>query len=252
MAKELVKVEDYALASQGKRAAEILAAATGGQPIQPMDLDQIRIPAAGAVNWEVPELGDTVAQPELRGIIVHWREERAYWVKDYDESGGGEPDCIARDAQRGIGNPGGDCSKCPMAEYGSANKGNGQACQLRRLIFMIRKDDFLPAVVNVSPGSIKGLHKYFLSLASRGMFPHQVETSLTLEARMSKTNVKYSSVVAKATRALDGPTLKAVEAYVDEIKGTMITPERKEPEKKEPQPEPAAATAGGDDDGAPF
>lgn len=222
MGNEMVKVEDYSLASQGQAVAETLAVNTRGRPIGPRDLDEVRVPAAGNTMWQIPDLGNIVNQEALTGIIIHWREERAYWQTSFDESGGGsDPDCQSKDGVMGQGNPGGDCSACPMAEFGSGDKGSGQACQLRRILYLVRTDDLLPIMVSIPPGSIKAIHKYFLSLASKGVKFFHVETELRLTPTQNKAGIKFSQVTPRVSKRLTKDMVEKVDSYVDQIKASL-------------------------------
>ncbi len=218
MGTEMVKKEEYALTSKSTDVDEVVKYNTGGRQVSPYDLEQIKVPTAGQTQWMVTEIGGATSAKELRGIIVHWTEERSYWKDDYAQSGGGTPDCVSRDCETGRGDPGGDCNTCPMAEFGSDQRGTGQACTLRRLLFFIRKDDFMPCIVSVPPGSIGSIHKYFMSLAAKGMKPYQVESVLTLnEMTAKKTKIKFSQIHAEASRKIEGDTLEAVITYSEQI-----------------------------------
>jgi len=93
---------------------------------------------------------------ELSGIIIAWRDTRAYWSVPMEESDGNmPPDCYSLDARTGEGEPGGNCHKCPNAEFGSGSKGEGQACKLVRQLFLVREDNLLPEIVHLPPSSLK-------------------------------------------------------------------------------------------------
>ena len=126
--KEIATVESYALTevAEGGDLQEIIADNLGGEQITPFDLDRVTVPAGGALSWEVPTLDGEESVKEIEGIVIYWRTARAYWEQGLDESGGGSPpDCSSDDGQIGIGTiaatvQGGQCSACPMNQFGSA------------------------------------------------------------------------------------------------------------------------------------
>ena len=116
------------------------------------DLERIKIPAGGGTAWTIQGLDGEEMLKELSGIIIAWRDTRAYWSVPMEESDGNmPPDCYSLDARTGEGKPGGNCHKCPNAEFGSGSKGEGQACKLVRQLFLVREDNLLPEIVTCRP-----------------------------------------------------------------------------------------------------
>lgn len=193
--------QDFALAKFDTD--KIIAAVSenfDGEDLGPNDLDRVRIPSGGALQWLVPDLEeDEIALKTLRGIIVAKRASRAYWESSLDESGGGTPpDCSSQDGKIGQGNPGGDCSDCPFNQFGSANagEGRGKACKEMRLVFLMRPgNNLLPLIVVLSPTSITPLKKYMQRLSNAGMTYKQLVTDIGLESDQNKDGIKF----AKAT-----------------------------------------------------
>jgi hypothetical protein len=63
-----------------------------------------------------------------------------------------------------MGKPGGDCHKCPLAQFGSAvdqkgQPGKGQACKSMRMLLFLRQDDMIPMIVNLPPTSLQNAKK---------------------------------------------------------------------------------------------
>ena len=188
------------------------------------DLERIKIPAGGGTTWTIQGLDGEEMLKELSGIIIAWRDTRAYWSGPMDESDGNmPPDCYSLDARIGIGKPGADCHKCAMAEFGSDPKGDGQACKLIRQLFLIREDNLLPEVVSLPPTSLKPARQYFLRLASKGVPCYSVITKLALEKTKNTQGIVYAKAAltsggrltpeqtqrAKEYAALIDPFLKA-------------------------------------------
>src|ERR1043165_2918261 len=100
---------------------------------------------------------------------------------------------------KGIGKPGGDCLKCPMAQFGSAigqdgKPGRGQACKHVRLMLFLRQDDLIPLLVPVPPSSVKAAKKYNLRLVGAG-YPYQgVVTQLRLTKTKNNDGIEYGQI----------------------------------------------------------
>jgi hypothetical protein len=188
------------------------------------DLERIKIPAGGGTAWTIQGLDGEEMLKELSGIIIAWRDTRAYWSVPMEESDGNmPPDCFSLDARTGNGEPGGNCHTCAQAEFGSDPKGEGQACKLIRQLFLIREDNLLPEVVSLPPSSLKPARQYFLRLASKGVPCYSVITRLALEKTKNAQGIVYAKAAltsggrltpeqtqrAKEYAALIDPFLKA-------------------------------------------
>jgi len=191
------------------------------------DLERIKIPAGGGTAWTIQGLDGEEMVKELSGIIIAWRDTRAYWSVPMDESDGNmPPDCYSLDARTGNGKPGGNCHKCPNAEFGSDAKGEGQACKLVRQLFLVREDNLLPEIVHLPPSSLKPARQYFLRLASKGAPCYSVITKIGLEKTKNGQGIVYAKAAltsggrltpeqtqrAKDYAAMIDPFLKATPA----------------------------------------
>lgn len=195
--------------------AEIIRENLGTGGISPMDLDRIRVPTGGAKTWTLP---DGESAKEVQGVIVGWSDPRAYWRESFDATGGGTPpDCASTDGVHGTGDPGGVCARCPMAAWGSQQRGGkqtrGQACRQMRLLFVRQGGSVLPTVVVVPPSSIKNVKRYFLGLVGKQRPFWSVVTSLTLEPASNKDGIKYSAVQASTSAELDETLTAEAFAY---------------------------------------
>jgi len=216
MSKELtIKTAEFPALQQDPGALrEALLENLGGAGLSPFDLDRIGIPAGGGLAWSVPTLdGETVAQ-EVLGIIVHVQNARAYWSTPFGESGGSAPpDCVSDDAVTGTGNPGGQCSACPFAAFGSDSRNRGQACRLIQRHFVLRAGDNLPVTINLPPGSLKGARKYLLRLVSAGLKASAVVTGYTLERDKNQDGITYSRAVFAMKGRLSEEQAAAASAF---------------------------------------
>ena len=193
------------------------------------DLERIKIPAGGGTAWTLQGLDGEEMVKELSGIIIAWRDTRAYWSVPMDESDGNmPPDCDSLDARTGTGEPGGDCHKCAHAEFGSGLKGEGQACKMVRQLFLIREDNLLPEIVHLPPTSLKPARQYFLRLASKSVPCYSVITRIGLEKTKNPQGIVYAKALltsggrltpeqtqrAKEYAAMIDPFLKAAPAVM--------------------------------------
>ena len=218
----LVGKEEYAI-TRADEAREAVQENLRGQTITAYDLDAVRMPAGGGTAWEVPTLdGSEESVKELAGVIVHFQDQRKYWEKDMEESGGSSPpDCYSDDGVTGRGSPGGKCNVCPLSEFKSAKDGRGQACRQVRVVYLARPGDLLPLVLNVPPTSLKNIKQYFLRLASRGIKFFEVETVIGLEKVKGDSGITYSRATFKGPRRLSKEDLASVRTYIDGIRPAL-------------------------------
>jgi hypothetical protein len=198
MAKELVKKETavsaFVIFNTGiEQIREAMEANVGDGGLTAGDFDRIKVPAGGGTAWTIQGLDGEEILKEVAGIVVAWRDTRAYWSVPMEQSEGNmPPDCYSLDARTGTGKPGGDCHKCPLAQFGSDAGGPGQACKLVRQLFLIREENLLPEIVNLPPSSIKPARQYFLRLASKGVPCYSVITKIGLEKTRNAQGIVYS------------------------------------------------------------
>lgn len=218
----LNELTDYRIATlAGKNVREIVEANTGGA-ISLQDLTQVTIPAGGSTTFDIANpLGDDTAEKEIEGVLVFWNDRRAYWSKDLDDAdddeGGMVPDCSSADGKTGVGSPGGDCSTCIFAAFGSARDGgNAQACKSQRLFFLLRPNGIMPLVIRAAPTSIQPSKKYLFGLAAE-MVPYwAITTKITLEAQKNGA-IKYSTLNFEAGSILTGDDAAMVDAYRNDL-----------------------------------
>lgn len=195
--------------------AEIMRENIGAGGITPFDLDRVKVPSGAGSAWEIPTLtGDTDVAKSFDGIIVAWREPRAYWKLSIDDGGGGAPpDCSSEDGVLGVGDPGGACKSCPYAQFGSGKDDRGQACKQMRLLFVVRENSLLPIALFAPPTSIKNIRKYFMRLASENRRYSSVVTNFSLSKDTSGGGVEYSKVEVKVVRMLEPEEAAAAYEY---------------------------------------
>jgi hypothetical protein len=203
----------------------IIAANLGNSNLGPGDLDKIKVPAGGGTTWELITLDGEVETKEFDGVIAGWKEQRAYWEEKYS-GGSSPPDCSSDNGIVGVGNPGGDCSECPYAQFESAknDKGEpapGQACKQVRVMAIVQKDDLVPVLLVAPPTSLQNMKKYFLRLASRATPYYGVLTRFTLVKDKNAGGIEYSKIEAKSIGRLDDDQMKKMTAYSKMISSSL-------------------------------
>jgi hypothetical protein len=192
---ELVPFESYAIAQvELPDLLETIQSNVGDAQIGERQLDRVKMPSGGSVTWSVPTLEGDVDTKELVGVVVFSKLVRAYWQTSYDDGGGDDiPDCASNDSAQAFPpgefvppatehtNGGYACQTCALAKFGSAEDGRGQACQQKRLLFMLTEKDVLPIVVALSPTSLKPAADFMLRLTRAGVPYWKVGTRVTLE-----------------------------------------------------------------------
>ena len=108
-----------------------------------LTFDRIKIPAAGNITFEVPgEDGEPEPVKEFSAVILHHHPLFWYYKSKYS-GGNNPPDCSSIDGRTGHGDPGGECSSCPLNQFETAEEGKGKACKNRRLLYVLREGEVI-------------------------------------------------------------------------------------------------------------
>ncbi len=182
---------------------EAIATNISGGGISDFDLPRVKISGGTSPRWIVPTLEGEETLARLDGVIVYSRDTRVYYKLAFGKSSGKQPpDCSSSDGITGQGKPGGDCSRCPLAEYGSAEEGSGQACKQVKQLFILRGDLLLPEVVSLPPTSLKGARQFFLKLTTQGIPYYQALVGIELEKAQNAAGIQYGKAHLKFVRKL--------------------------------------------------
>lgn len=198
--------------------AQIIQVNMGGK-IDPGKLDRVKVPAGGALSWEVPNLeGNTDSVKELTGVIVGAKDTRVYFPDAYDGSNT-PPACASNDGITGVGEPGGKCATCPLSKFGP--NGERPPCSQRKLVLLLPKDSVLPLVLNLPPSSVGELERYFLRLSAKSKFLFQVETSFKLEKDKSSGGVTYSKAMPSFSKVLGAEEGRAAQQIFNQLQAAL-------------------------------
>jgi hypothetical protein len=234
MSQELVKASDAPKAltlpqSEAVAIHEAFAINVGSGAITEFDLQRIKI-MNGAAFWLIPKLEGEETAPSIEGVIVYARDIRAYYATK--DAGNVPPDCSSRDAITGVSKPeinlGGECAKCPMAVYGSAADGDGQACKQMKQLFMLRGESIFPEVVSLPPTSVKSARQFFLKLASQGVPYYHALVQIPLEKAQNGAGQVYGKASLKFVRRLSPSEAQRAVEFHDQVESFItrvpITP----------------------------
>lgn len=215
------EIVDYKVFSMdGARLQEVLQTNLGGQGLSPFEMDRVKIPSGGGTAWQVPTLQGTKNVDALEGIILHFRDMRSYWPSSFT-GGNTPPECTSLDGDIGIGDPGGECHKCPFALFGSADKGGGQACKQIRMLFILRPDDLIPLVLPLPPTSHKNCKQYLYRLASKVVQYQEVVTQFTLTTTKNPDGIEYSKCEFQMVRLLADEEIAKIKTAAMAMKGAF-------------------------------
>jgi hypothetical protein len=223
MSQQLVKSEPQSeILAFHRDLSDISAALStniGSGNLSEFDLPRIKIPAGGGTQWTVPTLEGEAMEPHIEGVIVLARDTRAYYSQPISETGGNQPpDCYSTDGATGSGKPGGACITCPLAAYGSAPGGRGQACKQIKQLFILRGSQLLPEVVTLPPTSLKAAKQYLLKLTSQGVPYYAVVTRIGLERTKNAQGIAYSRAVLSFVRRLTPGEVDRAREYHEMLK----------------------------------
>jgi len=216
---ELTKIDNFAaLQMNAAELREVLKENLGGQQLSAFELDRVKIPSGGGTMWEVPTLEGTEDAKAVEGVVIYFKNQNAYWKQKYDGQNN-PPDCVSNDGITGVGDPGGECSECPLNEFGS--DGKGKACKNMRTLFVLREGDVLPLVLTLPPTSLKEARKYFLRLASKGIPYYGVVTEIALEKDKNEGGIAYSKASLSLKGRLDADTIKKLKAFQESLRPAL-------------------------------
>lgn len=215
-----------AIGDNGSSITDVLAENVGPHGITPADLERVKVPTGGATFWTIPSAEGDAAIKTVEGVVLHSRDVRGYWP---DKFAGANvpPVCASQDGEIGICTDealslGGECAKCPMAQWGTATdeKGSptsGQACKTRRLLLVLSVDSPLPRLLSVPPSSLKSVRQYAVRLSGQAKRLSEVLTAFELTKTKSRTGIEFSQVAARKVRDLDPEEVVAITKYAKAI-----------------------------------
>jgi hypothetical protein len=201
----------------------------GDSVLGAFDFSRVKVPAGGGMAWTIinQETGEPDAAKEFEGIIVAWRDQKAFWRSSLTSNNVSNtpPDCYSLDTVQGIGDPGTLCAQCKYNLFGSARgempetqRGRGKACKDTRMIFFMRSGSVLPELLIIPPSSLKSAKAYFIQLMSRSVPFWRAITRFRLSPDRNPEGNPYSRVEMSCAAVLDGQAMAAARGYSETIR----------------------------------
>lgn len=218
MSQELIKSAPAPLVlmmpeEERQRVMAAFATNCGHGEITEFDLPRVKV-ASGTALWLVNELEGEATVPVVECVVVFHRDTRSYFSSK--DIGSTPPDCASRDGVIGIGKPGGECARCPLAQYDSAPDGGaGQACKQGKQLFILRGSSMLPEVLSIPPTSLKAVRQFFLKLVTQGIQYHHCILRIELEKAQNPQGKVYGRAVMKFVRRLSPDEIVRAEEMRD-------------------------------------
>lgn len=218
MSKELVPIiAPRALALPDEDAVALKEAfainmASGGLSL--FDLPRIKIMNGGAL-WVIPALEGEKTEGTLEGVIVYARDTRVYYASK--DAGNTPPDCSSPDSIAGSGTPGGDCAKCPLAQWNSGENG-AQACKQVKQLFMLRGDGMFPEIVTLPPTSVKAARQFFLKLTTSGVPYFHALLAIDLQKAENAQKKAYGKAIFRFLRKLTPEEIRRATDFHESMK----------------------------------
>lgn len=218
-----VDTGNYLALQEGGAVAEAMAANLGeGVAFREGDLTRVPIPSGGATTWMIPEINEDRASQTIEGILVFQTARGVLWASEEPEEGSlpvlvshdlrtarlVAPDSVEQSmldkiavAKRDDGSY--DWEKLPQNEWGSGKGGSGKAAKEQRVLYILPKDQPLPLVVVIQPGSLKGWREFIIAITKAGIPFYRAVVSLSLERAKSANGQPYAQVAFKMIGTLD-------------------------------------------------
>ena len=171
--------------------------------ITEFDLERIK-PVKGEALWKIPTLEGGATASFIEGVIVLARDTRAYYPGK--EIKNQPPDCSSTDGKTGVAkagvNLGGECAKCPMAQWDSAPDSGAQACKAAKQLFMLRGSSMFVEVVSLPPTSLKAIKQFFVKLVTQGVQYNQCIVRIDMVEGKNAAQQVYGKAAPKFIRRL--------------------------------------------------
>lgn len=206
----------------GENIGALLTANLGDEGLRFSDLKRAKNPSGGSTSFQIATSEGDEEVREITGCIIQHNFTRSYFADPDNVAEGAQPDCFSQDAEIGIGDPGGNCNTCPLAQFESALKGKGQACKKRHVLYVLQPGSLLPMIVTASPSSLKNVRGYLTALLSEGKFPHSIVTKFSLEKAKNDKGTAYAKLVLTNEGQIEGAESEYIDQYSREFKQHMV------------------------------
>ena len=177
---------------------------------------KVKVPSGGATTFEI-DTGDSENPEmvkELRCVIIVNQPAFSLFKEAYN----GEsrlPDCYSSDGKTGVGDPGGDCAKCPFNQFGPDGT---KKCKNKRALYLVFENQLFPSVLLLPTGSLQNFTKYAQANLFKQRKLSQVVTKITLKKATNKTGIPFSQAVFAFERMLSDDEKQKLTGLSDFVK----------------------------------
>jgi hypothetical protein len=236
MPHELQALDHWPLmAKKQNELKKIIADNLAGQQVSPFTFERYTVPTGGATMWTVETPDGASLVDEIEGVILDVYDTRGYYIGNEDGDGGAlgnaPPDCSSPDCIVGRGRISEDdtedtvrdCASCSKSQWGSGRNGRGQACGVKKRMFLMTEDAIMPIPVALflPSASLIAMQKYLLGLLRFGLEPHCVLTKFTLEKDRNADGQEYARVIPKNGGRLNEDAMKKFGAIANALRPVL-------------------------------
>ncbi|MDR1599639.1 MAG: hypothetical protein LBS11_07195 [Oscillospiraceae bacterium] len=182
-----------------------------------LTFERIKVPGAGWIMFEMP-CGEGEPEPvnEFTAVIFCHHPLLCYYKAKYTD-GNNPPDCGSFDGETGIGDPGGECKRCPLNQFGSGENGSNARKQWRR-IYLPREGEVFPMLLSLPTGSLGMFTRYIKRLLRKGRKTNSAVTRFTLKKETSKGGIVYAQAQFVLDRVLTLEEIRLIEPLAAQVK----------------------------------
>lgn len=194
---------------------QILEENMGPEGLDPGALDRAINPQGKSGRWEIPTVDDSDFVSEVEGVVLFHRLTRSLWEGEFGESSISR--CRSFNGLVGVGDPGGDCTTCPLARFDGDEK---PPCRQAKEIFLLREGELLPTIFRITPGgkAIPNANRYFMRLFSKARLRyHHCVTKMELVPDKSAGGIDFFRPKLSLVGPLSPEDRERIDAFRDTI-----------------------------------
>ena len=154
-----------------------------------MRFDRIKVPSGGGTTYVLPEpdVNGNTDFREIDAVILTHHPMQSYYAGKYN-GGNARPECSSRDGNVGVGSPGGNCARCYLNQFGTAEN-NSKACKRKHRIYILREGEIFPIILDLPTLSVDGFGRYLRRLLTVGKDPNAIVTRFALKKAINKAGI---------------------------------------------------------------
>lgn len=211
-----VNAQSFPILSGGQDIGVILKKNFGQRRLNPNLLPKITVSSGNKVGFDMPTLDENPKTlKEFIALCVLQIDARRFWNEPMDQrTAKTPPDCASDDLDTGRGDPGGKCDNCSYSQWGSAKgTSRAQACQDRKILFLLLPGDTVPTVFNIPPTSLVNVQRFMLSLANAKVEFDQAYLKFVAEAAENENHISFTKVQMYRVGMIDEGALPVFQKY---------------------------------------